>query len=135
MASYFEHFSFLDGVIWLIGGLVLTTQVIAVFLLQSGVIPSSKPIDIDKLKPWYGSIARLSSVAVDALPLLGLLGTVIALLVTFTGMAGGPVTSSVVANFAPGLTTTVSGIVTALLNLICLQLVYLPGMKRIFGDT
>jgi len=135
MQSYIEHFSWLDILIWLLGGTVFLCQAAAIVLLRTGVLSSSKPVHLDTLKPRYHLIGRLSSVAVDALPLLGLLGTVAALLVTFTGMAGGPVTSSVVADFAPGLTTTISGLVTALLNLICLQLVYVPTMRNYFGEN
>ena len=73
---------------------------------------------------------RLASFAVDLFPLLGLLGTVAALLVTFAGMGGPRIGTNVIASFAPGLTSTITGLLAAIGNMFVFQMWLVPTVGQ-----
>ncbi len=73
----------------------------------------------------------------ELLPLLGIIGTVVGLLNTFSTFAvaeggGGPDLGQVVSSFAPALSTTLSGLLMAVLNLMLNVFLRLsvPAMRR-----
>ncbi|MDO5581201.1 MAG: MotA/TolQ/ExbB proton channel family protein [Planctomycetia bacterium] len=64
---------------------------------------------------------RVLAMLMEILPLLGLLGTILALLKTFQsiGMDSGTINiHEIISNFAPALTTTASGIIMLVINLV-----------------
>lgn len=71
----------------------------------------------------------------ELLPLLGLLGTVVALLNTFLGIDSAPDGSvsipELIRDFAPALTTTASGIIFVLINLFLNALLWLVIPSRL----
>lgn len=63
---------------------------------------------------WLGHMAQ----AAEWFPLLGLLGTVAAILQTFGGMTGNITPQQIIARYAPAITATGSGLFMALLNIL-----------------
>jgi flagellar motor component MotA len=65
-------------------------------------------------------LLRFGSFSTELLPILGIIGTCLALLLTLTDLGQSATFDirQVATNFAPALSTTVSGLVFAVLNLI-----------------
>lgn len=132
ISLYFANQSFIDCVIWSLGIVVIVWQLRVGYQLRGGGPRTAAAKQ--RLQLRYALLLRVASLAVDGLPMLGLLGTVGALLVTFAGIGGGPIRSNVIADFAPGLTTTISGLFWALANLVCLRLVLEPRGNAAFPE-
>lgn len=130
---YWKHFGTFDGLIWIIGGAVFGYQVFVWLSIRTGAVAVHGPKFDRRIRQTVSAI-RCATLAIDGLPLLGLLGTVAALLVTFAGMTGTKLGNNVIADFAPGLTSTISGIAFALINLLAFNLLLLPAYQRIKGD-
>jgi hypothetical protein len=130
---YLQHFNVFDAAILILGFTVLVVQVKA-FASSKALNTTRGPIYDNQLKQLTSAI-RYGTLAVDGLPLLGLLGTVGALLVTFAGMGDETASAAMIANFAPGLTSTVSGLIFAIANLLALNLGLIPAYQRIRGSS
>ncbi len=130
---YQQHFNVFDGAIAILGIIVLAIQVKA--FLNSKELNATRGPAYDKQIKQLTNAIRYGTLAVDGLPLLGLLGTVGALLVTFAGMGGETASAAMIANFAPGLTSTVSGLIFAIVNLLALNLALIPAYQRIRGSS
>ena len=128
---YFRYFGFFDVVCWCLGILAFWLQFNG--FRQARSISTTRGAGFDKKFNSLVSSLRYGTLAVDALPLIGLLGTVGALLVTFSGMDSGIAIGEIIHRFAPGLTSTVSGLLLAISNLAFLNLWLLPEYQRIKG--
>jgi biopolymer transport protein ExbB/TolQ len=87
---------------------------------------------------WLGYLAQ----AAEWFPLLGLLGTVAAILQTFGSMTGQITPQEIIRKYAPAITATGSGLFMALLNILPLWMVnagrdlilLLAGEPRVTGE-
>lgn len=106
------NLSDLDAVIIAFG----TVLVVLHLGILSGAIGVRRPITHARL---VGAL-RFGSFCTELLPLLGILGTVLALLLTLNNL--GTVSTfdvrQVTRDFAPALSTTVSGLVFAIINML-----------------
>ena len=130
---YLRHFGFWDGLIAALGSSVLAYQIFMWHQSRTVRLPNQGPTH-DQFRIRFVWTMRIATLAVDGLPLLGLLGTVTALLVTFAGMGGVKLDTNIVASFAPGLTSTITGIFFALANLAVLSLMVQPIATRFKGQ-
>lgn len=87
--------------------------------------------DLARAEDRATKIIRLATLAIDGFPLLGLLGTVASLLVTFAGMKGPQLSTNIIADFAPGLTSTVSGLICSIANLVVFHLLLVPAAIKL----
>ncbi|MGL4461186.1 MAG: MotA/TolQ/ExbB proton channel family protein [Planctomycetia bacterium] len=136
LTLYFKYWSSLDRLILLAGAAVLASQVIGALWLRGSAPPPAGRV-YEAQRSRYLFLARVAAAAVDAFPLLGLLGTVSSLLVAFAGVGAagvGGLRSNIISDFAPALTTTISGLVTALVNLLVYQLFLLPAVQERFDE-
>lgn len=121
LASWWEYKGLLDWI--LVGwgcGLVIVQLRVALHVRRSKRTLSGNEEKLVLL------VNRVSVLSIDIFPMLGLLGTVVALLNTFAGIRGQTISTNVIATFAPGLTTTVSGLGAALVNLFVYTLCLSP---------
>ena len=132
LAHYFKHLSSLDYLIWIVGITVATFALYGWNRLSKEGSQRSK--QKEEVKQTWTTIQRILTVITDMFPLAGLLGTALAILNTFLNLKGPVDSSSVIADFAPGLTTTISGIACALLNTILIQLFLAPAMAKRFDS-
>lgn len=128
---YINNCSFIDVLIIALGVGAIVFQ-----LLQSFGFNKSKSQQLinSPLRQAKGraiKVVRFATFAIDSFPLLGLLGTVSSLLVTFAGVKGNTINSNVIADFAPGLTSTISGLVFAILNLAVFNFFLLPSVEHL----
>jgi hypothetical protein len=131
---YQKNFGIFDYAIVIVGLLVCIRQLIIYSQLKNGIQARQGP-KYDQSRNQLVSTMRLATLAIDGLPLLGLLGTVGALLVTFAGTgSGGKLANNVIADFAPGLTSTISGIIFAMVNLVIFQILLQPLASHFKGD-
>jgi len=97
---------------WLILGLGA-----ALFLLQSLLMFRAlrwREMSFDeRCDKWLANLAQ----AAEWFPLLGLLGTVAAILQTFSSMTGQVTPQAIIEKYAPAITATGSGLFAALLNI------------------
>jgi hypothetical protein len=108
-AFYLEHLTWMDALILLIGAVLFFLQMLLTF----------------KALRWRGtgfderSDSFLSGLAQAAewFPLLGLLGTVAAILQTFSGMGEKVTPREIIRSYAPAITATGSGLFMALSNI------------------
>ena len=130
LGLYYKHLSAIDFVILLLGGLSLAFQFKeSRFLALDTASLINK--GLDDAKNRARRVVRVTTLAIDGFPLLGLLGTVASLLVTFAGIKGNHVTTNVISDFAPGLTSTVSGLLCSLVNLAVFQLLLVPAVEEL----
>ncbi|MGE0434903.1 MAG: MotA/TolQ/ExbB proton channel family protein [Planctomycetota bacterium] len=109
---WYQSISQLDAVIIAFGCVLL---LIHVYILAAAV-RVRRPITHSRLV----GLLRFGSFGTELLPLLGIIGTVLALLLTLTDLGNSATfdVRRVATNFAPALSTTVSGLVFAIVNLI-----------------
>ncbi|MEZ6044255.1 MAG: MotA/TolQ/ExbB proton channel family protein [Planctomycetaceae bacterium] len=127
LSLYLNHLSFIDWIILVLGGAVLVFQVRERKYLLAHQNSINK--ELLEAKQRASRVFRVTTVGIDGFPLLGLLGTVASLLVTFAGISGNKVTTNVISDFAPGLTSTVSGLACSLVNLVVLQMFLVPVLE------
>jgi hypothetical protein len=127
IALYIEHFSAIDLLIVILGIATLGFQLREWRFLAANQALINNPFQEAQRRAYR--IVRIATLAIDGFPLLGLLGTVASLLVTFAGIQGNQVTSNIISDFAPGLTSTVSGLFCSLANLGFLQLWLVPAVE------
>lgn len=133
ISAYFQNLSGLDVLIWLIGGTIAILSGIGIWWLnRKGRALDRREVEL--MKARYQALLRFGNVGTDLLPLLGLLGTALAILNTFFGLSGTPDSSEIVANFAPALTTTVSGIGFAIVNTFVIQGFLVPACEQFFPE-
>jgi hypothetical protein len=109
-AFYLEHISPLDYVILGLGtGLFL----VQVYLAYHALRWRETSFD-ERPDPWLNRLAQAS----EWFPLLGLIGTVAAILQTFSQVAPGTSPGSIIRLYAPALTATGSGLFMSLLNIL-----------------
>jgi biopolymer transport protein ExbB/TolQ len=127
---YWTYLSVIDWTILVLGVVVIGRQLREYRFLKrsSGNLINQ---DLCRAEDRAAKIIRLATLAIDGFPLLGLLGTVASLLVTFAGMKGPQITTNIIADFAPGLTSTVSGLICAITNLIVFQLLLVPAAMKL----
>jgi hypothetical protein len=126
--AYWKHFSGADYFICLFGIVVAGLQLWAYWQArQSNVKSGPAYVALDRKIEWA---LRVSGFGIDSLPMLGLLGTVGSLLNTLAGMKGTRLADDAIANFAPALTTTISGLLLSLINLAILELALKPEFQR-----
>jgi biopolymer transport protein ExbB/TolQ len=128
--QYLSNFGALDFLITALGVLVAAMAIWGGKHLSKGKAVRSRTIE-ESREGWM-ALQRIMTVVTDLFPLMGLLGTALAILNTFMNLSGPVDPSSVVANFAPGLTTTISGIFWALVNTSLLQLYFSPNFEKQF---
>lgn len=132
---YIEYQSGLDLFIHVVG----VASLVLMFIVWSGLFAAERggvtAGQLGRLKNRALVVRRISGVVTDILPLLGLFGTVAALLVTFANIGPAVAPSEIIANFAPGLTTTVSGLIWAVVNLVVLQTVFIPAQRKVFPES
>ena len=118
MFGYLEYLSWYDRIILTLGGMAILTQVVfyAMYVLKIAGFDRAVMKWLDWLSMFF-----------ELFPLLGLLGTVFGLLNTFKNVKLNSETGLDIGNmlgdFAPALTSTVSGIIALMFNLfvfICL---------------
>lgn len=133
ITGYLTNIGALDIVIILLGVGVAVVSIYGSWILgQTGIAERAR--DRAALKTRWTSLLRSLSVITDILPLLGLLGTALAILNTFLGLGGAIDSAEIVANFAPALTTTISGIFFAIVNTVIIQSVLTPAFEKRFGN-
>jgi hypothetical protein len=123
---YWQAFGPLDTVIWFIGISLTAAHLISLLWYLHRHWWRLHPIEnFDTFRATLLSFT-------EVLPLLGLLGTVIALLNTFYGLtsyglegADVPDVGQMVMNLAPALTTTISGLIWAVVNIFLNAALYL----------
>ena len=124
--AYWQYLSPFDWVILSCGTLLLAFQLAALFMRCF----SSSTLFVQNL----GRIQAACLQWAELLPVLGLMGTVIALLNTFA-VLGVPTDEgvnivAVIQKFAPAMTTTLSGLFMVALNLPVNQMLYLLTPKK-----
>jgi hypothetical protein len=125
---YWQAFGPLDTFIWVFGGILFLLHFGSLVLYVYRYWWRLHPIAIENFDTWRATLLSFTEV----LPLLGLLGTVIALLNTFYGLtsyglegADVPDVGQMVMNLAPALTTTISGLIWAAVNIFLNATLYL----------
>jgi len=117
---YFSHLTPLDYVIISLGG--------GLFLIQTWLAFHAMRWQTDDFADWPDVwLSRLSQSS-EWFPLLGLIGTVGAILQTFSNISetGGATPDRIIGLYAPALTATGSGLFMALVNI-------LPGWMVLIG--
>lgn len=110
---YWQAFTPLDQFIW---GLAIILVVFHIITLFYYIYRNYWKLDpLAQVERWRIMLLSFTEI----LPLLGLLGTVIALLNTFYGLGRSetPDLQEMIVTFAPALTTTISGLLGAIINL------------------
>ena len=119
-SNYWQKIGSLDYLIFVAGAVLLLVQV--VFLI--GEFYTHK----NRFHNNLSLCQRICGNLTELLPLAGLLGTVLALLTTFQSFeispGKGPDISALMTNFSPALTTTISGLLMVIPNLILNTLLY-----------
>lgn len=114
MAFYLDHLR-RSRIDWLILGLGVTLFVIQTFVSWRALRWHGEDFDRN-FDRWLTNLAQ----AAEWFPLLGLLGTVAAILETFSQVALDPSTGphQIIAMYAPAMTATASGLFMALINIL-----------------
>lgn len=133
ISAYLTNLTLLDAFILLLGGAVAIVSVYGARTLGNHGA-NERPREHRERREHWLSTLRIASVITDILPLLGLLGTALAILDTFMNLGGGIQSTEIVAKFAPGLTTTVSGLSMAILNTVLIQTFFAPAFEKRFED-
>lgn len=119
--AYWHYISAFDWIILSVGTVLMLFQLVAIILRCI----SSKVFFIQQL----GRIQSACLQWTELLPVLGLIGTVLAMLNTFSAFdvtqEGGVNVVEIIKRFAPAMTTTLSGLFMVVVNLPLNQLLYL----------
>lgn len=123
---YWQAFGPLDRFIWLVGVLLVLFHIGSLGWYVYRHWWRLHPIE--NFDTWRATLLSFAEI----LPLLGLLGTVIALLNTFYGLtsygqegAEVPDVGQIVTTLAPALTTTISGLIWSVFNIFLNAVLYL----------
>ena len=102
----------IDWVILCLGATLFTTQTI----LSVKALRLNGPKFNDRPDKWIGNLAQ----AAEWFPLMGLIGTVAAILQTFSSILPGtnPTPQEIIRKYAPAITATGSGLFMALMNIL-----------------
>lgn len=107
VSAYWNNLNFFDAVILICGLLMLGLQIY--------YCVCRKDYKVAKLEETRQGILYFC----EFFPLAGLLGTMLALLVTLSSMGSGkPDIGVIFTNFAPALTSTISGLLMLMVNLV-----------------
>jgi hypothetical protein len=98
---------------WLILGLGIGIFLIQLSLSRRALTWQGISFD-ERPDPWLSKLAQ----AAEWFPLLGLIGTVAGILQTFSSIKGPTGPQEIIANYAPAITATGSGLFMALLNIL-----------------
>ncbi len=109
-AFYLEHLTHLDQVILGLGGGLFLVQS---FLSYRAMRWRGEGFD-ESADPWLNRLSQSS----EWFPLLGLIGTVAAILQTFSSIEGPTPQAEIIRKYAPALTATGSGLFMALVNIL-----------------
>jgi hypothetical protein len=129
---YWNHLSGMDALILTLGAIVFGLQVREYRFLGTSAAMINQ--DLANAENRATNIVRVATLAIDGFPLLGLLGTVASLLVTFAGMKSSQAPTNIISDFAPGLTSTVSGLIGSITNLAFFQLGLVPSVAKLHGQ-
>lgn len=104
-------------------------------VLHLGVLGSAVLVRRPRMHAGLIRTLHIGGFGAELLPLLGILGTVLALLMTLTNIGTATVfdIKQVAADFAPALSTTVSGISFAVINLVLNGLGLIVLKERLQG--
>ena len=125
--------TFLDWLIIVGGALFCFVQLNAV----SRKLPRASelsPKDREDLKKEMVTKAEWISLAIDCLPLAGLVGTVWTLMGTMAQIKGNVESVAIINKFAPALTTTFWGILFAIINMAIYRTKFTPNFKDAFPE-
>ena len=128
LSLYLQNFGFFDQLVWLLGILAVLYQGWAWW--NSREVKANRGPDFDEKFLQLKLGARFANLAIDGLPLIGLLGTIAALLLTFASMTDGVALGEIIPKFAPGLTSTCSGLLWAVVNLVFFNLLLQPKLQE-----
>ncbi len=109
-AFYLRHITAMDTVILSLGSTLFVLQMIWTFRALRWVGPGFD----ERGDAWLSSLAQ----AAEWFPLLGLLGTVAAILQTFSSMSDTVTPREIITRYAPAITATGSGLFMALINIL-----------------
>jgi hypothetical protein len=109
-AFYLSHLTYLD---WAILGLGAGLFAVQTLLAYQAMRWRGESFD-ESVDPWLNRLAQSS----EWFPLLGLIGTVAAILQTFSSITGPTPQAKIIQMYAPALTATGSGLLMALLNIL-----------------
>jgi hypothetical protein len=123
----------LDGLIILAGAFFCFVQLNAVSR-KLPLAPSLSPKDREDLKKEMVTKSEWISLAIDCLPLAGLIGTVWALMGTMAQIKVNVESIAIINKFAPALTTTFWGILFAIINLAIYRTKFTPNLKDAFPE-
>lgn len=125
ISVYWENLSIFDGFILALGAFLFFVQIVFVVALWC-----HRKFATQEGSAWRDSFAGVC----EMFPLMGLLGTVLGLLNTFGAMGSdlGQV-QMILQKFAPALTTTISGILCMLPNLM-INMIYSVLLKKEVKD-
>lgn len=98
---------------WLILGLGTGLFLVQIVLARQALTWRDKSFD-ERADRWLNNLAQ----AAEWFPLLGLLGTVAAILQTFGSMTGAVTPQLIISKYAPAITATGSGLFMALVNIL-----------------
>ena len=120
-SAYWHYISPFDWIILSVGTALFLFQLFAVFMRYA----SNRVLFVQHL----GRIQSACLQWTELLPVLGLIGTVMAMLNTFSEFDVSPETGvnivGIIQRFAPAMTTTLSGLFMVVINLPLNQLLYL----------
>lgn len=111
-ATWSSRLSDLDAIIIAFGGILA--------ILHIGVLAAAVMVRRPRTHAGLIRMLHVGGFGAEMLPLLGILGTVLALLLTLTNLGTATIfdVRQVANDFAPALSTTVSGITFAVINLM-----------------
>ncbi|MFW5799990.1 MAG: MotA/TolQ/ExbB proton channel family protein [Spirochaetota bacterium] len=141
LANYYEYLNAFDGFILAFGGFFILAQIIFKLNLKqkenkekfksSSTIEKSQIIEkLEKNKITWFKGAGMIREMIALLPFLGILGTVIGLLNTLHNFSlrSGTGIESVMADFAPALTSTISALILTIINMVIFNLSLYPHL-------
>jgi hypothetical protein len=98
---------------WLILGLGAVLFLVQILLTRRALVWRESGFD-ERPDRWLSNLAQ----AAEWFPLLGLLGTVAAILQTFSSITGSVTPQEIIRKYAPAITATGSGLFMALMNIL-----------------
>jgi MotA/TolQ/ExbB proton channel family len=98
---------------WLILGLGAMLFAVQIVLTRRALVWRESGFD-ERPDRWLSNLAQ----AAEWFPLLGLLGTVAAILQTFSSITGSVTPQEIIRKYAPAITATGSGLFMALMNIL-----------------
>lgn len=103
---------------WLILGLGALLFLAQIILARRALVWRGESFD-ERPDRWLSNLAQ----AAEWFPLLGLLGTVAAILQTFSSITGSVTPQEIIRKYAPAITATGSGLFMALMNILPIWIV------------